>query len=63
MNSSSRDKTICYDRVFIERLLDKLDDLLREAYYSTPPNISSKSLVKKARDVIRSLLEELYRNP
>ncbi len=52
-------ETICYDREFLERTLNKLDDLLRETYYSTPPHISSKALIKKARDIIRSLLKEM----
>lgn len=50
----------CYDAEFLIKLFEQLDDLLREAYYSTPPHISSKSLVKRARDIVRSILIDLY---
>ncbi len=49
----------CYDKEFLERLLRKMDDLLTEAYYSTPPHISSKTLIMRARDLVRSLLLDL----
>ncbi len=61
MKQSVRSRTICYDRDFLVELYEKLDDLLREAYYSTPPHIASKALVKKARDIIRSLLQDVSR--
>ena len=55
-----RDNSIkCYDKDFLRRFLEQLDDLLTEAYYSTPPHISSKTLIKRAVELVRSLSLEL----
>ncbi len=43
------------DPCFIKKYLDKLYDLLYEAYYSTPPYISSKSLIYRALELTRSM--------
>jgi hypothetical protein len=51
----------CIDRELIERFLDQLHDLLIEAYYSTPPYISSKTLIKRAKELVQSLLLTIKR--
>ncbi|ADI31297.1 hypothetical protein [Staphylothermus hellenicus] len=49
----------CVDRELFEKSLDQLNDLLLEAYYSTPPYIASKTLIKRAKELVQSLLETL----
>jgi len=45
----------CFDKDFLEKILEQLYDLLNEAYYSTPPYIASKSLIKRAKDLTHFL--------
>ncbi len=40
------------DREFVKKLLDKLFELLDEAYYSTPPYIASRPLIKRSLDLV-----------
>ena len=43
------------DPEFIVRVLDKLYKLVSEAYYTTPPHIVSRSLIKRSLELIHHL--------
>jgi hypothetical protein len=60
LNSIEQQK--CIERDFIARLLDKLYDLLNEAYYTTPPYIASRSLIKRSLDLVHSTRVSLYKS-
>jgi len=47
------------DRELVMRFLNQLNDILHLAYYSTPPYISSKTLIKRAKEITASLLSML----
>ena len=47
------------DRELVMRFLSQLNDILHLAYYSTPPHISSKTLIKRAKEITASLLSML----
>jgi len=40
----------------LEKILVKLENCLREAYYSTPPHIASKTLVYRALVLTRNTI-------
>ncbi|MET1159703.1 MAG: hypothetical protein ABWW65_01970 [Thermoprotei archaeon] len=46
----------CIDRDFIKKYLEQLLDFISMAYYTTPPHISSKSLIKRSKDLVESLI-------
>lgn len=45
----------CVDKDFLEHFLNQLYDLLVEAYYTTPPYIASRSLIKRSKDIVHLL--------
>jgi len=48
-------KCDCIETGFLIRYLDKLYDLLSEAYHTTPIYVSSKNLVARAREMVHNL--------
>jgi len=47
------------ERDLLLKVFRKLEEILREAYYSTPPHISSKSLIERALYISRSMISFL----
>lgn len=41
------------------RVFYKLENILRKAYYSTPPHIASKTLIERALNITRSMISFL----
>lgn len=52
-------KIQCIDRELFEKFLHQLNDILLEAYYTTPPHIVSKTLIKRAKELVQSMLSTL----
>jgi len=51
--SSARKPVI--DSELIERVFDKLYEMLIEAYYSTPPHIASRPMIKRSVELVHHL--------
>ena len=49
-----------YEIEAILRSLQKIDDIAREAYYSTPPHIQSKALIERIMVLSRNLYSYIY---
>lgn len=47
------------DKELVLKTLKQLNEVLTEAYYSTPHHISSKMLIKRALDLARSIESSL----